>query len=780
MWSLISKEFRSFFSSLLGFTVVAMFLLFTGLFLWIFPGGWNILDGEQASLEAFFSLAPWVMMFLVPAITMRSFADEHRVGTLELLLTQPLMKFRLYWQIHGSGPCRLRRYFQPFLSFGSLENWVCLRTDQSHLGLLCGSLGLSGALTAIGVDQTRLVASLRVFLSLLFLKPWNFYLETWNITFLVGNERHWTPCASDCWTWVMFSISVHGYVWCACNHMVFQRHSLSEGGKAICSQLEEDVIVTCYLTGDLPKEWRHLENEIGSFLEQLSRESGGRIQYQFVDIYDDDNDEESIGNKESELRNRGLTFTRLNYERGGQRVAQNLWPGLMIASRGEEVPINLVRSGVTFERAPLELIQSVVNGLEWDLISGIRRVSTPDEQLKTIGFLEGHGEPDDLKLLELFFDLERNHRVVRLNLDKYIYRLNAQKETGIPSLASAVDLVVVAKPTEKFKDIELVLLDEYIMNGGRILWMLDPISAEMEKLNEASQQDEGVMDTPSTFGVQNDVGLSELLYHFGVKVNRDLVLDPQCSEILVNAGPRGGSPQLRDWVYFPTAIPDGTEHAITTNLAKRHLHFQFVSSLDLVDTQDDVAATVLLHSSEKAKRMRAPVRIALNRVDMGDDYFDRGNTPNMAYAVLLEGSFNSRYSLKAQGEWLAGGNYSNREKSPTTAMMVISDGDFGCNKVNARGDNFLSMNADENTGDERFSNREFLLNSIHYLLGEKELMSVGSRTILLRPLNMERVKDERTSWQFVAVGLPLMIVSVLAMIVLLGRKAWFGVRYNPF
>ena len=151
----------------------------------------------------------------------------------------------------------------------------------------------------------------------------------------------------------------------------------------------------------------------------------------------------------------------------------------------------------------------------------------------------------------------------------------------------------------------------------------------------------------------------------------------------------------------------------------------------------------------------------------------------MAYAVLLEGSFSSRYSLKAQGELLARGKYSFREKSLTTAMMVISDGDFGCNKVNAQGDNFLSMNADENTGDERFSNKEFLLNAIHYLLGEKELMSVCARTISLRPLNMERVKEERISWQFVAVGIPLMIVSVLAMIVLLGRKVWFGVKYNP-
>ena len=232
------------------------------------------------------------------------------------------------------------------------------------------------------------------------------------------------------------------------------------------------MIVTCYPTGDLPKEWRHLENEIGSFLEQLSQE---KVAVEFSINLSISTMMTTMKNrsvtKNRNYGNRGLTFTRLNYERGGQRVAQNLWPGLMIASRGEEVPINLVRSGVTFERAPLELIQSVVNGLEWDLISGIRRVSTPDEQLKTIGFLEGHGEPDDLKLLELF-DLERNHRVVRLNLDKYIYRLNAQKETGIPSLASAVDLVVVAKPTEKFKDIELVLLDEYIMNGGRILGCL--------------------------------------------------------------------------------------------------------------------------------------------------------------------------------------------------------------------------------------------------------------------------------------------------------------------
>ena len=321
-----------------------------------FSWGWNILDGEQASLEAFFRLAPWVMMFLVPAITMRSFADEHRVGTLELLLTQPLTEIQVVLaKFLGSWAVSIAALL-PTLSFIWVVGELGLPSWNLDLGAIWGSyvglLVFSGALTAIGVAVSSMTKhALVAFLTAsLFIVAAFFGFEaladfSWlgNLEYSfsqLGMKAHYDAMCFGLLdmgdvlyfsSWTVLALAVTWFALALRKGLVIkevlvvgsflggsalliaivlnknvsidltedQRHSLSEGGKAICSQLEEDVIVTCYLTGDLPKEWRHLENEIGSFLEQLSRESGGRIQYQFVDIYDDDNDEESIGNKES-------------------------------------------------------------------------------------------------------------------------------------------------------------------------------------------------------------------------------------------------------------------------------------------------------------------------------------------------------------------------------------------------------------------------------------------------------------------------------------------------
>ncbi|MEC7949810.1 MAG: Gldg family protein, partial [Bacteroidota bacterium] len=406
-----------------------------------------------------------------------------------------------------------------------------------------------------------------------------------------------------------------------------KRHTLAEGTVALLEGLQDDVLVTCYLSGELPQEWKRLESEVESLLQRMAQASGGRLAFQFVDIYDID-DAQTIGQNEQALFERGLEFTRIAFEDNGRQAFQTIWPGAMISFRGEENPVQFFGSEIP--QADQAMIQGSINTLEFNLASGIRN-STAFES-KSIAILEGHGELEDLAMIDLVSTLEEDHLVVRVELDG---RLNvlSEKLEGMRYRTNRYDLLIVAKPDSVFPQKDKVILDQFLMNGGRILWMVDPVLTDLDSLRQSKE----------TFGVENQIGLYDQLFDYGVRLNRNLIIDPQCAPILLDAGPMGNqrNMQLFNWYFAPLSMPLGTGHPITNNLDP--IHFDFVSSMDLVDTQEDVTSTMLLTSSERAKTYRVPVRISSGIVDLDPAYFAEGNTPSAGFAALLEGSFRSHY-----------------------------------------------------------------------------------------------------------------------------------------
>ena len=814
MRALVLKEIRSFFSSLLGYTVVAVFLLFTSLFLWLFPGGWNILDGGMATLDPFFALAPWVLMFLIPAITMRSFAEEHRAGTLELLLTRPLTegqvvlaKFLGAWAVSIAA-------LLPTLSFVLVVGMLGRPAWNLDLGAVWGSyLGLivfSGALTGIGVVASSctmqpLVAFLSAMLTSI-VAYFGFgaladfaWLGSWEHAFVqLGMESHFDAMSHGrldsrdvlyfvAWmalsvlvsrfvlalrrgrvlregTALMLSTAVLGMVIVlsqlvhgAVDLTAEKRHTLAEGTVALLEGLQDDVLVTCYLTGELPQEWKRLESEVESLLQRMAQASGGRLAFQFVDIYDID-DAQTIGQNEQALFERGLEFTRIAFEDNGRQAFQTIWPGAMISFRGEESPVQFFGSEIP--QADQAMIQGSINTLEFNLASGIRN-STAFES-KSIAILEGHGELEDLAMIDLVSTLEEDHLVARVELDG---RLNvlSEKLEGMRYRTNRYDLLIVAKPDSVFPEKDKVILDQFLMNGGRILWMVDPVLTDLDSLRQ----------TKETFGVENQIGLYDQLFDYGVRLNRNLIIDPQCAPILLDAGPMGNqrNMQLFNWYFAPLSMPLGTGHPITNNLDP--IHFDFVSSMDLVNTQEDVTSTMLLTSSERAKTYRVPVRISSGIVDLDPAYFAEGNTPNAGFAALLEGTFRSHYAQTLPSALRDDADFAFRASSAPTAMVVISDGDVARNRFRSDG-RVLPLGYDRYARRVVYDNKEFLLNAINYLLQEDALISVRSRSIQLRSLDDARIRAERSGWQFVAVGMPLLVVMLLAGAVLTTRRRLFG------
>ena len=815
MRALVLKEIRSFFSSLLGYTVVGVFLLFSGLFLWLFPGGWNVLDSGMASLDPFFGLAPWVMMFLVPAITMRSFAEEHRAGTLELLLTRPLTEGQVVVaKFLGSWVVSLASLL-PTLSFVLVVGMLGRPAWNLDMGAVVGSyIGLavfSGALTGIGlVASSCTTQPLVAFLAGVLTSIVAFFgfgaladfawLGAWEHAFVqLGMESHFNAMSQGrldsrdvlyflSWMALCVLVSrfalamrrgrlvregtalglstavltvlivlgqlVHGDV----DLTAEKRHTLAAGTTELLEELQDDVIVTCYLTGKLPQEWKRLETEVESLLQRMSRASDRRLTFQFVDLYAID-DPQTIGQNEQALFERGLKFSRIAFEENGKQSFQTIWPGAMISYRGEEQAVQFFGSDVP--QADEAMIQGSINTLEFDLTAGIRRSIAFEP--KSIAILEGHGELEELAMADLVTTLEEDHRVARVKIDGKLGVLS-EKLDGMRHRINRYDLLVVAKPDSMFSDKDKVILDQFLMNGGRILWMVDPVLTDLDSLRSAQE----------TFGVENQLGLYDQLFDYGVRLNRDLIIDPQCAPIMLDAGPMGNqrNMQLFNWYFAPLSMPLGTGHPITNNLDP--IHFDFVSSMDLVNTQDDVQSTVLLTSSERAKTYRAPVRVSSGIVDLDPTYFAEGNTPNVPFAVLLEGSFRSHFEQTLSPRLREDPDFAFRSKSAQTAMVVVSDGDLAKNKFLADG-RILPLGYDRYARRVVYDNKEFLLNAINYLLEENALISVRSRSILLRPLDEDRILQERKGWQFVAVGMPLLLVFLVAGAVLTTRRRMFGV-----
>ena len=814
MRALVLKEIRSFFSSLLGYTVVAVFLLFTSLFLWLFPGGWNVLDSGMASLDPFFAMAPWVLMFLIPAITMRSFADEHRAGTLELLLTRPLTEGQVVLaKFLGAWAVTIAALI-PTLSFVLVVGMLGRPAWNLDLGAVWGSyLGLvvfSGALTGIGVVASSctmqpLVAFLSAMLTSIvayfgFSAVADFaWLGSWEHAFVqLGMETHFAAMSQGrldsrdvlyFGAWMALSVLLARFVLAlrrgrvvregtslalsaavvavlvvlgqllhgAVDLTAEKRHTLAPGTIELLEGLQDDVLVTCYLTGELPQEWKRLEGEVASMLQRMAQASGGRLAYQFVDLYAID-DAQTIGQNEQALFERGLEFTRIAYEDNGKQAFQTLWPGAMISYRGEEEPVQFFGSDIP--QADQAMIQGSINTLEFNLTSGIRQ-STAFEP-KAIAILEGHGELEDLAMMDLVTTLEEDHLVARVELDG---RLNvlSEKLEGMRYRANRYDLLIVAKPDSAFPEKDKVILDQFLMNGGRILWMVDPVLTDLDSLRNANE----------TYGVENPLGLYDQLFDYGVRLNRDLIIDPQCAPIMLDAGPMGNQRNMRlfNWYFAPLSMPLGTGHPITNNLDP--IHFDFVSSMELVNTQEEVTSTVLLTSSERAKTYRVPVRVSSGIVDLDPGYFAEGNTPNVAFAALLEGAFRSHYAQSLPERLRDDADFAFREKSAPTAMIVVSDGDLARNKFRSDG-RILPLGYDRYAQRVVYDNKEFLLNAINYLLQEDALISVRSRSIVLRPLDERRIRAERSGWQFVAVGMPLLVVMLVAGAVLGTRRRLFG------
>lgn len=535
-----------------------------------------------------------------------------------------------------------------------------------------------------------------------------------------------------------------------------KRHTLTPATIGMLRDLDDEVFVRCYLSGDFPAMFKRLERSVKERLDEFNDYSNGLFTYEFINPYAS-GDEKTIGETEEALYKEGLRFTRIAYEENGVRKFQNVWPTAMMTYKGVSIPVQLFRS--ENPEPTDEMINQSVNNLEYEFASRLRILMR--NKRPSIAMLEGINGLKPVETADIEQSLKTYYDIERVSLNERVNALSEKLE-GMSSRTNKYDLLIIAKPDSTFTGKDKLLIDQYVMNGGSVLWLVDPIKTSLDSLRK----------NQFVLAESNELDIYDMLFDYGVRLNRNLIIDYQSAMIMLDGGPLGNqrSMQMSNWYFAPVVIPGEGAHPIVSNLDP--IHFDFVSSLDTVGENPNVKKTILLESSELSLERKAPVRVSANIAELDLDYFKNGPHRSYPLAVLLEGEFESNFRGRLPEVLARDTAFAYRERSKPTRMIVVGDGDVMRNKVMPAQGGWqpLPLGYDRYANRVIYDNKEFLLNAINYLLDDPEFIAVRSRTIELRKLDRTAIKERKNLIQTINVALPIILVITLGALVIYVRK----------
>jgi len=517
------------------------------------------------------------------------------------------------------------------------------------------------------------------------------------------------------------------------------RYTLSKATKQMVEDLDDVVFVRVYLDGDLPAGFKRLRNSTKELLDELRAVSSENIQYEFIDPSADP-DQKVRNDVYRQLSKMGLQYTNLEYMEGDKKLEKIIFPGAMVAYKNKEIPLQLLKSKIGAN--PEVMLNNSVQQLEFEIANAIRKL-TIDVKPK-IAFIEGQGELKELDVKDITFELSQFYNVERIRINQQLDALNN------------VDAIIIAKPDSLFDEKDKFIIDQFIMRGGKCLWLIDQLQVNHDSLQKNS----------FTFAIGRSLNIDDQLFKYGARINSDLVLDLQSSPIPVVLGYIGNQPQqkLFPWYFYPLVIPI-SDNPLVKNL--NAVRFQYGSSVDTI-AKPGIKKTFLLHSSKYTKMLNSPVRVSLN-ILRDEPQMEQYNKPHVPMAVLLEGEFESVYKNRLPQNLLENNLIKFKEKSKATKMIVIGDGDI------IRNDIVMSTGKPYPLGYDRFSdniyaNKNFILNCMNYLLDDSGLISVRGKEIQLRLLDKGKLAKEKAAWQFLNIFIPILLVIVSAILLFFIRK----------
>lgn len=526
-----------------------------------------------------------------------------------------------------------------------------------------------------------------------------------------------------------------------------RRYSLAPGTKELLANLQDIVYVKVYLEGDFPPGFQKLQGSVKDMLAEMRRLAGGNLEFEFVNPAAQPS-ELATNQLYEQLYKLGLQPTDLQNRTTDGMQRKVIWPGAIVYYRNKEVASNFLL-GAGAGGSPMEIINASEEALEYTLANAIKKATSLYKP--RIAFTDGHGELDGVATSDIARALNEFYTLLRYDVKT------------IEAIPSDIDLLVIAKPTQRLTDWSKYKIDNFIMRGGKVLWLLDGVNAAMDSMTA----DNFFMAMP------NELGVDDMLFKYGIRINADLIQDVKASRIPIVYGSLGGQPQqkLFPWFYFPL-ISGETQHPIVRNLDP--IAFQFVSSIDLVDAPG-VDKSVLLRSSKLSRKLMAPVRVNL-QLATEQSKEEQFNKPNQNVAVLLEGQFPSFFKNRYLNEFAQNAidslGMQQKEVSVKTKMIVISDGDVIRNHVRKNSQEIYPLGFDRYTN-QMYGNKVFLMNAIDYLLDDAGLINVRSKQITLRMLDGKKVTEQKSRWQALNLGLPVLLLIVFGF----SRNQWRKRKY---
>ena len=520
-----------------------------------------------------------------------------------------------------------------------------------------------------------------------------------------------------------------------------KRYSLSKPTKQMLQRVDDEILFRVYLDGDLPAGFKRLQNSVREMLDEFRAYGGDNIQYEFIDPTENPN-QQARERIFRELYQKGLDPTNLQVkEKDGSSSQKLIFPGIMVSYGGRDVAVNILKNHVSASAE--SNLQTSIQSLEYDLTFAINQLLNPESPV--IGFIRGHGELAPEQMEDMAYTLGKFYTLRQVDAD-----------AGLTATDSAGRLtyraLVVAQPLSRFSDAEKFMIDQYVMAGGRVLWLVDYTTASIDSLSHGRD----VKALPL------ELNLDDLLFNYGVRINANLIQDMQCAVVPVNTALVGQLPHFTPapWVFSPIVTPtDG--HPLTKNLDM--IRVDFASSIDTVGRNADVSKTVLLAASGNCRTVPLPAQVDLSIIGnrIAPEAFAHSG---LIMGVLLEGQFQSAFANRPlQVDGFSRQQF--RRQSTATRMIVISDGDIIRQQFRQNGDQRepLPLGYDRFTR-QTFGNKEFLLNAINYLCGFDELMESRSKEFKLRMLDRARITEQRTLWQVVNVGVPLLMILAFGLI----------------
>lgn len=547
-----------------------------------------------------------------------------------------------------------------------------------------------------------------------------------------------------------------------------KRFTLSTSTKELLKEVDSTIKVEVFLTGDLPTDYQKLSIAVKDILAEFNSEASNLIKVEFIKPGENISNNELKTKFYDSLSKMGVVFenTSIESDNADKSTSQLIIPSALVYYRKNQLPIaiDLRSSKKIFKQfniindEPQEDVEATRNAAEALLenkfavaIDKLIRKSVP-----TIAYTIGNGEPTDLTVNDLGESLRNDYRLGVFNLKQ-----------AYPD-ASLIQTLIIVKPTQAFTEEDQLKLDQYVMNGGNVIWFVDKLYAELDSLKRTEGQ---------YVAFDRSLGLDELLFKYGVRINGDLLQDLHCSKIplVVGKNPDGSIRMQRvPWPYYPF-LSSRTPNPISQNI-DRVLPI-FPSSIDTVMAKG-IKKTILLATDTNSRKINSPVIVSLNSVKSEEDLlsFNKSFVP---VAVLLEGKFNSLFANRLSQNIMdsvlrtTGKNF-----LPSAAkagkQIVVADADIVTNSINnTTGPISMGMISMENY---RFANREFFLNSVDYLSSDKQLFESRNKTVVLRLLDREKVKEQKIFWQLMNILLPVFFVLLIGVLFRWWRKQQYFIK----